>query len=467
MMGLVAAFGYGVRVDDDAGRVREAWDALAAAVLAEAWRTNSPVDRVLRRVFQADTRAARGRAAQEGVARAGLGGAGRRAVAARVHATSAWRLTHAYALGLGVAPTVEQLAAAAAALVAREGACALREATLDVSAILAGAAEAVRAPVIDAGEPPLPDDPTLALAVLSSLPPWIAARWRAELGDDGARALARASSRPGPIGVRARVSEHAGLVARMEAEGVVATPMRYAPLGFVLTPSSGPSAPARVDVRGSPSLRARAFEVQDEGSQLVVEACVAGGTRPLRVLDACAGAGGKTLALLDRLGPEVRIVAADVDAARIADLRGRLVGHPDAARVELRVGGPEVWGDAPYALVLVDGPCTALGTWRRGPDRRWHVGPGDAARHAATNRALLAAAARALAPGGRLVFSTCTLLHEENEAVADTVALPPVGVFDGALASALGASPRVTLRPDVHGTDGFFIAAWRAPPGAR
>jgi 16S rRNA C967 or C1407 C5-methylase (RsmB/RsmF family) len=434
-------------------------DALAARVLAEAWRTGAPVDRVLRAAFQADTRAARAsRAVDAAGSTPGLGDEGRRAVAARVHGVSAWRLTHAYALGLGLEPRPEQLAEHADAIVAREAACAAREPG-DVAA-----PARVRAPMAAEGAPRLPDEPALALAVTESLPPWVASRWLDELGASAARSLARASSRPGPIGVRASEVDHAGLVARLEAEGVRATPMRFAPRGFVLTPSG---ARARVDVRGSPALRGRAFEVQDEGSQLVVAACApASSPAPLRALDACAGSGGKTLALLDRLGPHgARVVAADVDAARLADLRGRLVGLKGAHRVEIRVGGPEAWGDGPYDLVLVDGPCTALGTWRRGPDRRWHVRAEDAARHAATNRALLAAATRVLAPGGRLVFATCTLLAEENEAVAESVGLEPVAALEGPLAAALGAGARLTLRPDLHGADGFFVATWRASRG--
>jgi 16S rRNA (cytosine967-C5)-methyltransferase len=296
-----------------------------------------------------------------------------------------------------------------------------------------------------------PEDPDQALAARRSLPLWVAQRWRAAFGDAEADALADALNHPAPTFLRARGPRE--LVARrLVAEGAALVPGHLAPHALRLT--------ARFDLRGSAAWREGLFEVQDEGSQLVAEAVQA---RPGQtVLDLCAGSGGKTLALAAQLEDRGRLVAADVEPARLADLRGR-VGQRKLTCVEaLQLPAELPWADR----ILVDAPCSSLGTWRRGPDRRWRTSPAEVDALARVQVSLLDAAARRLRPGGRLVYATCTLLEAENEAVVRALQAAHPGLRPApclAHLPAFDAAPFVTLLPHRHGTDGFFIAAFEAP----
>lgn len=296
-----------------------------------------------------------------------------------------------------------------------------------------------------------PEDPAQRLAVQYSLPDWIAARWISELGETSAASLAAALNAPGPITIRVNPAHGSreDLQSKLRSLGVESEPCARAPLGLHLA--------GRPDIRGNPLYQAGAFEVQDEGSQLIVEAVAA---RPgQRGLDLCAGAGGKSLALLAAMEGQGALFATDVDPARLADLCARR-RRVDSAALSVLQLPPD--GALPAAVpggldfVLVDAPCSALGTWRRGPDRRWRVQPQEVARLSALQRRLLSVGASKLRPGGRLVYASCTLLREENEAVA--AAAPPE--LSPVAALPQSAQATVQLRPDVHGTDGFFIAAF-------
>lgn len=304
---------------------------------------------------------------------------------------------------------------------------------------------------------PWPEDPVEALAVRRSLPSWWAASLVGAYGASDANRLAEALARPGPVTVRARRSGREpeaardALAERLAAEGQPSMPCQLAPAGLRLTER-------RPDIRGSQAFREGAYEVQDEGSQLVAEAVAA---RPgQRILDLCAGAGGKTLALADALQGTGALVATDVSLARLADLRGRLSQRGFFADVQAletdRSASAQLHG--PFDAILVDAPCSSLGTLRRGPDRKWRVSERDVAGLASLQLDLLTDIHGLLAPGGRLVYATCTLATAENHPVADRfeAAAPemvPCPVLPGRPA-------RLELRPDQHDTDGFFIAAW-------
>lgn len=209
-------------------------------------------------------------------------------------------------------------------------------------------------------------------------------------------------------------------------------------------------------------------EVQDLGSQLIVEALpVAPGDT---IVDLCAGGGGKTLALAARLGNAASLVAADTDKRRLGNLA------PRAARAGAAIDhtvlldpGREMAALAPWAgkadHVLVDAPCSGSGTWRRSPEGRWRLDPAELARLTALQDHVLDLAARLVRPGGTLAFVTCSVLDAEGpDRIAAFAARHP-GWQAESLDLPVG-TPRgggVRLDPLHHGTDGFFVACLRSP----
>jgi 16S rRNA (cytosine967-C5)-methyltransferase len=242
------------------------------------------------------------------------------------------------------------------------------------------------------------------------------------------------------------------LAARLAAEGVATRPGRLAPSCLVVTS-------ARPNVYGLAAHRAGLLEVQDEGSQLLGAAM---GARPGEaVLDACAGAGGKTLLLAADVGVGGRVHAADPDSERLARLRVRAARAGAAAVVAIH------GATAPEGLVvdraLVDAPCSELGALRRGPDLRWRIDPVSFERLPALQLAIVERALHHVRPGGTLVYATCTFRREENEEVALAVerAHPELArVAPPVPAALVGADRFLRALPHLHGTDGFFAAAW-------
>lgn len=299
-----------------------------------------------------------------------------------------------------------------------------------------------------------PTDPVARLAVQRSLPGWLAKRLIDERGREEADALADASNRPGPIAIRANTMLTSASALRHElvASGVDATLGTIAPDALRLS--------GRPDIRGSSAYVDGRFEVQDEGSQLIA---LAVGARPGEtVIDLCAGAGGKTLAMAAAMRDTGHLWAADPDGARLADLTARLTRVP--LRSVRSVQLPSSSLPARADRVLVDAPCSATGTFRRGPDRRWRVLEADIAAFAQTQRRILADAAQHVRPGGRLVYATCSVLAEENDEVADAFTADhstfrAATVLPGLIED--DTPGRVHLLPHRHDTDGFFIAAWQ------
>ncbi|NWG46192.1 MAG: RsmB/NOP family class I SAM-dependent RNA methyltransferase, partial [Alphaproteobacteria bacterium] len=210
-------------------------------------------------------------------------------------------------------------------------------------------------------------------------------------------------------------------------------------------------------------------EVQDEGSQILAELV---GARPGdRVADFCAGAGGKTLAIAAAMRNKGTLVATDTLPGRLerARLRFRRAGVHNVTTRSLS-SARDKWvkghrGD--FDRVLVDAPCSGVGAWRRNPDARWNrLGP-DLAELIALQADILDSAERLVRPGGRLVYATCSLLPEENEAQAERflAAHPEFRLcpLPAVWAETLGGPPPVEgtclrLTPARHGTDGFFAA---------
>jgi 16S rRNA (cytosine967-C5)-methyltransferase len=216
------------------------------------------------------------------------------------------------------------------------------------------------------------------------------------------------------------------------------------------------------------------FEVQDEGSQLLAQLLDA--KRGEMVVDFCAGAGGKTLALGASMRGTGRLYAFDTSGHRLDALKPRLARsglsnvHPVAIAHERDDRIKRLAGK--IDRVLVDAPCSGLGTLRRNPDLKWRQNPKLVQALSVTQAAILQSAARLLKPGGRLVYATCSLLLEENEQIAEAFSaahpefalLPAAEVLTQAgveNAAGLCSGAYLRLWPHQHHTDGFFAAVWQ------
>ncbi len=302
------------------------------------------------------------------------------------------------------------------------------------------------------------------LGLQAELPDWVIERLRADHDEAWILALGRALQQPAPLDLRVNTfkARPEDARARLAAAGIESEPMPYAPAGL--------------RVRGKPSLhelpvfREGLVEVQDEGSQLLGH--LLSPRRGEMVVDFCAGAGGKTLLLGALMQNEGRLYAFDVSERRLANLRPRLkrsglsnvnpvlISGERDARVKRLAGKVD--------RVLVDAPCSGLGTLRRNPDLKQRQGPEAIAELTAKQDAILAAAATLLKPGGLLVYATCSLLADENACRAEAFSAAHAE-FEALDCGELLRQARIPIEmgrylqllPQVHGTDGFFAAAWR------
>jgi 16S rRNA (cytosine967-C5)-methyltransferase len=245
-----------------------------------------------------------------------------------------------------------------------------------------------------------------------------------------------------------------------------------------------PYSPWGLRIQGKPAMTkldafARgAIEVQDEGSQLL--ALLLDAKRGEMVVDFCAGAGGKTLAIGATMRSTGRLYAFDTSAHRLEALKPRLARsklsnvHPAAIAHERDERIKRLSGK--IDRVLVDAPCSGLGTLRRNPDLKWRQSPKSVAELNAKQTAILESAARLVKSGGRLVYATCSVLKEENEAIAEAFSakhpnfvplsvaetLEALKVPNAASLCTTNGTSYLRLWPHIHGTDGFFAAAWVA-----
>jgi 16S rRNA (cytosine967-C5)-methyltransferase len=311
-------------------------------------------------------------------------------------------------------------------------------------------------------------DPVERLSLEASLPRWIAERFVRELGLEEARALALSMNERAPLTVRTNLiaGDRDALRARLAGEGMQSEPTRFSPWGLVLD--------GHQNAFSLGSFREGCFEIQDEGSQLIALAC---GARPgWTVVDACAGAGGKSLALAMEMHNKGSLHALDTDEGRLEEAKRRARrAHVHNLRARVIAAGAEAEGQlddlvGKARVVLVDAPCSGLGTLRRKPDARWRLAEGDPEKFSLVQRTLVARFAKLLAPGGRLVYATCAIGRTENDDVADfaerelALTPAPLGPLLGEdRARAVGAEGnRLRLYPHRHGTDGFFLAAFEA-----
>ncbi|MDD3530205.1 MAG: RsmB/NOP family class I SAM-dependent RNA methyltransferase [Gallionellaceae bacterium] len=298
-----------------------------------------------------------------------------------------------------------------------------------------------------------------AAAVRLDLPDWLYERLAALYGDQ-LEALMAAMNRPAPLDLRVSRMSRAAAQANLAADGIEAEPTPYSPWGLRL--------------KGKPALHKHPLfldgvvEVQDEGSQLL--ALLTGARRGEMVCDFCAGAGGKTLALGAMMKNSGRLYAFDVAEKRLANLKPRLA-RSQLSNVQAQLIASENDSKVKrlagkFDRVLVDAPCSGLGTLRRNPDLKWRQTPASVAELTAKQAAILASAARLVKTGGRLVYATCSLLPDENEAIVEAFltghaefALKPAGAVLAEQGVTLAMADYLRLDPRTHGTDGFFAAA--------
>lgn len=310
------------------------------------------------------------------------------------------------------------------------------------------------------------EHPDMPPNVQAECPNWLWPRLEAVFGTEAPEAV-RALGAEATFDLRINPlagAERAAVIAELAAASVPAEPMPLSPVGLRLD--------RRRPVDQLPAFKAGRIEVQDEGSQ--VAALLVGAQPGQLVVDYCAGAGGKSLALAADMANKGRLILFDVSKSRLdrAAVRLRRAGVNNAERRPLVEGDKSVKRLAGKAdRVLVDAPCTGTGTWRRNPDAKWRYGPEDLAEIAASQRTILERAAAMVKPGGRLVYVTCSVLTEENEAVVDGFlaettafrALPVASVWAETVAARGGGvcpamGPYLRLAPHRDGTDGFFVA---------
>ncbi len=314
------------------------------------------------------------------------------------------------------------------------------------------------------------DIASLADKLRHNLPDWLAAALRECLDETEFQALATALNEPAPLDLRVNTlkARRDEVLAALMAEGIACAATTHSPWGLRV-PGRPALHKAGVFLRGE-------VEVQDEGSQLL--ALLVDARRGEMVADFCAGAGGKTLALGAAMRNTGRLYAFDVSGHRLAALKPRLarsglsnvypaqITHERDERIKRLAGKLD--------RVLVDAPCSGLGTLRRNPDLKWRQSPQTVAELQAKQQAILAQAARLVKPGGRLVYATCSLLAAENEEVVRAfeagesgtgfIAVPAAEALAAAKvadASALVQGPWLRLWPHRHGSDGFFAAVWQ------
>ncbi|MBN2361041.1 MAG: RsmB/NOP family class I SAM-dependent RNA methyltransferase [Deltaproteobacteria bacterium] len=304
-------------------------------------------------------------------------------------------------------------------------------------------------------------DPIAALVQRHGFERAIVEEWHAALGPGEIEGALAAFDRRPLFHLRPRwPATAATVIAELAADGIAAEPHPVVPQAVVVT------RPIRLDRH--PLLTERRASVQDAASQLALQALAVEPGQT--VVDCCAGGGGKAEAIADLLRGRGRLALFDRDRRRLAAARARLAaaaGPGLRLSAEVRDGRipppPDERGRADR--VLVDAPCSGLGTAHRQPDLKWRYRDRDIARFTADQVQLATQAALLLAPGGRLLYATCSLRRAENDDVADALlrrtGLSPLPLHAvlGALADRLGANgERLTLWPHRHRCDGFFLA---------
>jgi 16S rRNA (cytosine967-C5)-methyltransferase len=316
--------------------------------------------------------------------------------------------------------------------------------------------------------PVRPADPSNRQAALDYLsttlshPRWLASRWYDRIGFESSECWLQFDNEPAPLTLRVNRLKTTpdALIERLASDDITVSRARFAPDALVIA-ADGESHPLQ-----SQSWAEGWFVVQDEASQLI--SLLAGPSPGRRVLDTCASPGGKTIALAAAMDNRGLLVACDLRDKRVA-LLGRTVrtcGASVARIVQVDAARPLPFS-ARFDCVLVDAPCSGLGTLRRDPDIRWRRREEDLPTLAASQRQMLRHAADAVAPGGRLIYATCSSEPEENEEVvaafvAETPDLVPLDArtIPGVPAAVVDQRGHLRTAPHLHGLEAFFGAVF-------
>lgn len=305
--------------------------------------------------------------------------------------------------------------------------------------------------------------------VAGDFPEWIEPSLTRLLGEDLVPEMQALTTRA-PLDLRVntlKVSSREEAHDALPHLGAVETPL--SPLGLRIMPSEDGRGPA---VQSEPEFIKGWIEIQDEGSQLVA---LLSGVKPgEQVVDLCAGGGGKTLALAAMMENHGQIYATDGDARRLAPIHDRLA-RAGVRNVQVRTprGGADAVSDLNGKIdcVLVDAPCTGVGTWRRNPDAKWRLRPGSLEVRRKEQATVLDRAAALVKPGGRIIYITCSILPDENDDAIAAFVEGHAGFgavqASEALASAGLSALKEVVRPTTYGlqltplktgTDGFYVA---------
>lgn len=312
-------------------------------------------------------------------------------------------------------------------------------------------------------------DPVQALAVATSHPPWLAARWLNRLGEAGAWQRCAANNRVPSLTIRVNSNKISPpeLITILAQEGVEASPCRFSPLGLIIHSLDQPPLSLASYQQGL-------WLFQDEAAQLVTYLLQAEPGQ--RVLEIGAGRGGKTTHLAQMLGAYGQILALDQSHRRLVDLRRQVsrMGLHGISAVAADATAPLPLPPQPLLdRVLVDAPCSGLGTIRRHPEIRWWRSEADFPKYSTRQLSMLQQAASCLCPGGLLLYITCSTEAEENDAVVETFLAAEPEFHLCSSAPALPEAARYLVEPPGYfrtlperdDLDGFFAAALRREQG--
>ncbi len=301
----------------------------------------------------------------------------------------------------------------------------------------------------------------LPLAVQAELPEWLVEKMRAFSSDEDILVLGRSMQQGAPLDIRVNtlLAKRDEVLQQLRDQNIEAAATPWSPVGLRLR--------EKIPLNRDALFTEGKIEVQDEGSQLL--GILLAPKRNDMVVDFCAGAGGKTLMLSALMNSQGRLYAMDTSEKRLANLKPRLkrsgasniqpmlIAHENDLKVKRLAGKID--------RVLVDAPCSGLGTLRRSPDLKFRQSPASIEALAQKQAAILASASRLLKKGGRLVYATCSILPEENQFVVQAFLaahpdflLRPAGEVLQQQKVALQMGDYLELRPHLHGTDGFFAA---------
>lgn len=316
-----------------------------------------------------------------------------------------------------------------------------------------------------------PADDAVPAHVAGNFPAWLKPSLERAFGEnvvEEGQALAQRA--PVDLRVNTLLSTQSDVMTALERFGP--TPTEFSPIGVRIAPPPGVKRQANVEVDAAHGKGW--FEVQDEGSQIT--AMLLGAKPGDRVLDFCAGAGGKTLALAAEMDNQGELAAYDAKAVQLRPIFDR-IKRAEATNVDvLSPGNDEALKKSGvlFDRVLVDAPCTGSGTWRRRPDTKWRLKPKNIQQRQKEQRTALSTAVELVAPGGVLVYATCSVLPEENidqvdwllKTFSDYEVIPYAEQWRACLpgevpVSADGNEKTLQLTPARHNTDGFFIAVLR------